>query len=596
MTSTQPIEPEPEDEQSEHDDATTSNREFSFDSQQLENQIAGYDPNTPIQLEQSHQLTQDNELPTPVPTSSKPIPRFFFVGGLLALVGLFLLGLFLALKPRPAQFSSPTPTTDDEPQPETASSEEAKLRARIALLEQQRQINPSAPPPSRPLTKPTNPTITVEPQPTPTPTPTYQPRVQPTPTPPVYRPRIQPVVTPTPPPAPTVSRTRLQPPPAIQPVIQPAPPTTIISSESSFRPPVAITPPVSVKKIDPYERWQELASLGQKGTTITSSAPTPETPSNNLQTVPPSPNSPNSPLSPHSPPLPVSQSPNSPNSPSSPRPPVSLSPLSPLSQPTPPLSKVPLVTIGSSSSTQQAMTPGTWGILNRKAPPPQTQVQYTQIAFGTTAAGVVSVPMVWDEGSGEQFYHRFAVTLTEDILSTDGKVAFSQGTVLIAQAHRVAQGNGFVQASAIAVVYTNAGGTISQHAIPPGTILIRGHQGEPLLAQSYFDNSNEIAQQDLLISLFSGIGRIGEVFTQPESSSSFSSSTVTGTTNSSVTNSREPQIWSAVIDGFFNPLAERLASRSDAQISAIHSRPNLAILPKHTAVSITVNSFVRLQL
>ena len=242
------------------------------------------------------------------------------------------------------------------------------------------------------------------------------------------------------------------------------------------------------------------------------------------------------------------------------------------------------------------MTPGTWGILNRRTAPQQPQTQYAQIAFGTSAAGIISVPMVWDEGSGEQLYHRFAITLTEDILATDNTIALPGGTVLIAQAHGVARGNRFVQASAIAVVYTNAAGTVTQQAIPPGTILIRGHQGEPLLAQAYFDSGREIAQQDLLISLLSGIGRVGEVFTEPESSSSFSSSTFTGTTSSSITNSREPQIWSAVIDGFFNPLAERLTSRSDARIEAMLSRPNLAVIPHNSPVSITFNGFFRIEL
>jgi hypothetical protein len=40
--------------------------------------------------------------------------------------------------------------------------------------------------------------------------------------------------------------------------------------------------------------------------------------------------------------------------------------------------------------------------------------------------------------------------------------------------------------------------------------------------------------------------------------------------------SRDPQIWSAVLDGFFSPLAKRMESRSDRATEELLNRPNVA--------------------
>ncbi|NES97893.1 MAG: hypothetical protein F6K32_22315, partial [Desertifilum sp. SIO1I2] len=213
-------------------------------------------------------------------------------------------------------------------------------------------------------------------------------------------------------------------------------------------------------------------------------------------------------------------------------------------------------------------------------------------ALGITAPGTVSVPLLWDEGSGEQLYNRFAITLTEDLSATNGSVALPKGTVIIARATHVGQENRMVQASAIAIVYTDESGQIQQQEIPPGAILIAGEEGEPLIASSHLDAGDDIAKQDLLVGLLSGVGRVGEVFAQPRvqsrnsiNSGGFSRDTIT-------VESREPQIWSAVLDGFFSPLAKRLEKRSDRAVEELLSRPNIAIVPKGTKVSITVNSFL----
>jgi hypothetical protein len=232
-------------------------------------------------------------------------------------------------------------------------------------------------------------------------------------------------------------------------------------------------------------------------------------------------------------------------------------------------------------------TPGTTGILRR-----QTAQPMQQIALGATAAATVSVPLIWDNASETQLSDRFALTLTDDLLATDGTVALKAGTVVVATIKGVNSRNYVVQAQAIALI-SQKNGQIQQQNLPENTILIQGEAQQPLIAQGYFDPGNDIATQDLLVSTLSGIGRIGEVFTEPEVTSTITN-TINGVGNSTLISNRERQIWAAVLDGFFNPLAQRIANRSEQQIQELLDRPNLAVIPVGTPVSITVNGLLYL--
>ncbi|MFB2881000.1 hypothetical protein [Floridanema aerugineum] len=99
-------------------------------------------------------------------------------------------------------------------------------------------------------------------------------------------------------------------------------------------------------------------------------------------------------------------------------------------------SKLLTVNIGKEQPPETSVASGQFssgaiGILNR-TPQPLTTSNTLQIALGTITKGAVSVPLLWDTGSGEQLYNRFAITLTKDILATNGSVALNKGTVIIA--------------------------------------------------------------------------------------------------------------------------------------------------------------------
>jgi hypothetical protein len=76
-----------------------------------------------------------------------------------------------------------------------------------------------------------------------------------------------------------------------------------------------------------------------------------------------------------------------------------------------------------SPTLEQVNSPGAKGILNR-TPQTDSTSQTAHVPLGTTANGIVSVPLLWDEGSGKQLGDKFAVTLTDNVTATDGSIAF----------------------------------------------------------------------------------------------------------------------------------------------------------------------------
>ncbi len=223
-------------------------------------------------------------------------------------------------------------------------------------------------------------------------------------------------------------------------------------------------------------------------------------------------------------------------------------------------------------------SPGSLGILNRQRI--ETNIRYSyQIAYGTTVTAEVSIPLLWDESvsSSQQPNKRFALVLTEDLIASNGRVALEKGSVVVAESSSVNPDNRLVNANAVAIVYTDKQGRIQQRSLPTQKLTILGKQQQPLIAQGHFERGGDYAKTDLLVSSLSGLGKVGEVFSQPNTTSSV----VSGSFGSSVTttvDNRNREVWSAVLDGFFNPLADRIRDRSLRQEAELEKLPNIAVL------------------
>ncbi|MBD0307511.1 MAG: hypothetical protein ICV80_05030 [Microcoleus sp. T1-bin1] len=608
-----------------------------------ENFIANFDPIAPLTLETQYQLAQDEERPLPPPVSERGVPRA--VTMLLLTGGILLLGLLIWQFIKPKSPREPiAQSTPKESSSGTIKDEKPELLAKLAYLDQQKLLAEK-------------PQKTAKPKTEPSPKPSRAPRTPRTP-------RLVATRSAAPPPTPlreplpaprTVVRTVTVPAPIPQ--RTPAPPPAPILKP--LVPPPLIPTPTS-EKIDPFERWNQLAQLGQirgnfdpnrianavsatpstpattsaTAAALTKPAPTTEFLTVNIGNQKSQPsyvsfeqipqefyNRPNNVTGERlHPEFPAGEdsletTDNSQNS-TNQLTPAALSPQTSsdftdnpieiatrLSESQTSLPDTEFQTLSpetapeaealtNSPTAEQVNSPGVKGILNR-TPQTGSTSQTAQVPLGTTANGVVSIPLLWDESSNKQQGDKFAVTLTDNVTATNGFIAFPAGTVVIAKASTVSKTNRMVQATAVAIVYSDTNGQIKQQPIPEGAILIAGAGGGPLIASGYFDPGSDIAGQDMLTAVLSGVGRVGQVFAEPKVRSSSSISGGFGSSTTTV-ESRDPQIWSAVLDGFFSPLAKRMESRSDRATEELLNRPNVAVVNKGTPVSITVNSFLNI--
>lgn len=544
-----------------------------------EKELAGYNDDLPELLTKEYRIKQDEEEPEGRSTSEKPSVRMGLVltatAAIIGAVGFVWFG-FLAPKPARQKASNPSPSTTPTP----LEDESAELKGKLAFQDQRRQLE------TKPDIQKQRSTY-AKPQTSPSPVVTKTP-----PSPPPIR------QTPTVPPAPRTVFVRQPSPPPPQSALFSARPIQRTQPTQSMQPIRAIqaAPPAEPSEaVDPFERWSQLASLGQ-----THGLTTPEMASNSEG-------------------QPTTQSGSDSFATSStPAPTIAAFRASPTAlstqnnaNPVPTIRQqqsiqqgISTVSIGYTGANNDSvvtnatgMTDGEMGILNR-SPVNQhnsgTSDSALEVAIGTSVNARVVVPMLWDESGESPTNGRFAIQLTEDMQATDGSVALPTGTILVTQVESVNRSNRLVNMSVVALVYPDSQGHMRQEEIPAGNLLIRGKNNQPLIAQGLFDKGSEIAKQDLLIGVISSLGRVGEIINQPRTQSSSSSSSF-GFSQSTVTTTSNPNVLAAALEGFFKVTGDRLAKRSDQAVQEMFKKPNVAVVPEGTEVSIFVNSFLRVR-
>ena len=514
-------------------------------------EISGYQPEQVNLIDREFLIQRDSEQAEPIDESENPLIRgaiaIILVGGVMGF-GWMVWSIFFANK---AVVKAPTP----KPTPTIVSSgetdEAARLKAELALRNQA----------SRNIEQPQKQT------------PSPPQRIKPTPKATFVKA-----------PAPRIIRERASSPPRIIREKVPSPPRIIRERVPAPTQPKAVASVApTVEKIDPFERWNQLATLGQQTTSVSRKLQEDSPPLQQAQALP-------------------NQSEfNSENNTTS-NPTDNSSPITftnATNKVDDKASTISTVAINSHNSQLdsnfgETQTPGEWGILNRTPPNSQRETATVsttraQVQIGTSAKAEVVVPMIW--ASEEKNQGRFAVELQEDILSTDNRIALPKGTILITEVDSVSKANKLVKQSVVAIVYTDSSGRVQQQTIPKDTILIRGDNNKPLVAKSISDKGQAIAQQDILIGLLGAAGRAGEIFNSLQSQSStivnnggFNSQTIT-------TQARRPNVLAAAVEGFFKPMSQRLSQRADKANSEILSRPDVVIVPTGTTVSIFFNSF-----
>ena len=545
-----------------------------------EKELAGYNDDLPELLTKEYRIKQDEEEPEGRSTSEKPSIRMGLVltatAAIMGVVGFVWFG-FLAPKPARQKASNPSPSTT----PKQLEDESAELKGKLAFQDQRRQletkpdIQKQRSTPTKPQTSPSSVVAKTPPSP-----------------PPVRQ-------TPTVPPPPRTVFVRQPSPPPPQSALFSARPIQRTQPTQPIQQPIraiqAAPPAEPSSAVDPFERWSQLASLGQtRGLTtleMTSNSqgqPTTELGDNSFATS--------------STPAPtIAAFRTSPTALSTQN---NASPFPTKRQQQSTQQGISTVSIGYTGANNNSivtnatgMTDGEMGILNR-SPVNQynsgTSDSDLEVAIGTSVNARVIVPMLWDESGESPTNGRFAIQLTEDMQATDGSVALPTGTILVTQVESVNQSNRLVNMSVVALVYPDSQGHMRQEEIPAGNLLIRGKNNQPLIAQGLFDKGSQIAKQDLLIGVISSLGRVGEIINQPRTQSSSSSSSF-GFSQSTVTTTSNPNVLAAALEGFFKVTGDRLTKRSDQAVQEILKKPNVAVVPEGTKVSVFVNSFLRVR-
>lgn len=590
-------------------------------------QIAGYQPEQAALIDQEFLIQREGEQTEPQSESENPLIRLaiaaLLIGGIMGF-GWMIWAIFFTGKP----IAKPVPTPTTPTAVATQSDEASRLKAELALRNQASQAEQPQQLPPKPRQQPTPPAPS---------SPTRQ--------------KTAPAIRQSSPP-PRIIREPALPPRIIR---QPTPPPRIIRERVSVTPPqrpLVVPPPTPTpqEQIDPFERWNQLATIGQQtiennqglSQDLPQSVELPQREAIASRAIPAADTYTTS-----SPAIPVVQIGRtiendqllreSSTSDSEAIPAVDYTYTTSTNeavfegQSDDGMSNIynPQIQARSESEVQtndeisdinnqqiqtrsdyevqsddeisnidnlQIQTRGELGILNRTPQNFASSVAVfpdspMQIQIGTSANAKVLVPTIWAEEDKGGSQGRFAVELQEDVLSTDNRVALPKGTILITEVESVTKANKLVKQSVVAVVYADSSGQIQQQTIPKDAILIRGEDSQPLIARGIENRGSALAQQDILIGLLGAAGRAGEIFNQNQNQSSIIISSDGSSSQTISTTAREPNVLAATIEGFFKPMAERLGERANASNQELINRPDVAVVPAGTKVSIFFNTF-----
>lgn len=203
---------------------------------------------------------------------------------------------------------------------------------------------------------------------------------------------------------------------------------------------------------------------------------------------------------------------------------------------------------------------------------------------GGWAAGELLTPVLLDS---EGIEHRFMVVLTEPLTDNASQVAIPSGALLAMQVDRVSE-NGLVQLSATQAIWEEQGFQ-RELVLPSQTILVRGEEGNPLVAESYGDIGGDIAAMDVGQFALGALRRIGELYTRSDSR------VQTGDGTTVITESNPaPDILAGALEGGSDALLDDISERNQQAIERLQQRPDIPYLPAGASVQIFINQSMQM--
>ncbi|MCC5618211.1 TrbI/VirB10 family protein [Nostoc sp. CHAB 5836] len=220
----------------------------------------------------------------------------------------------------------------------------------------------------------------------------------------------------------------------------------------------------------------------------------------------------------------------------------------------------------------------------------EKQTRY--LTVGEFASGVLVTPVVKQQADVRNNIQnnlqqnddgrRFVARLTEDLHDNNADVAIPSGSLLAVEVISVTGGS-YATVQVTSIIKDN-----TEYPISNGAISVLGQDGKPLIAQQFHDSGGEIARYDLTVGLVSGLGQVGTILNQSDSSSTVSSSSG-GTFTSNVTSKESRNIGGAFLQGAFGKLSDIIGKRAQTSTQEIAARPNVWYIPQGTKVTFLVN-------
>jgi len=213
-------------------------------------------------------------------------------------------------------------------------------------------------------------------------------------------------------------------------------------------------------------------------------------------------------------------------------------------------------------------------------------VQPRFLMVGSTATAMLDTPVVvLDNGGNANFTQKYIVSLSQPLLDAEGFIALPQGAKIVAVVTAGSTG-GFVQLDGVSVLHNG-----QEYAIPSGTIVISGNQGNPLQARRLRDGEQNQLGRDLLAVGAKAVAEAGSELTRPQTSTSVTSGS-SGNIFSSTTTSGDRNVLGAVLRGGLGELSDRIEARSNQQPQ--ETRINAWVVDKGQPVQIFINRAIQL--
>ena len=236
------------------------------------------------------------------------------------------------------------------------------------------------------------------------------------------------------------------------------------------------------------------------------------------------------------------------------------------------------------------------------------------VAVGSSAKAVLATAIFGEtntkSGGGDETGEQknvFVIRLKEPLKSTDGSIALPANTEFLAEIGSLSE-QGLLSMNVVKIISHNDG-NLTERSLPNNTIILRGTQGKPLIANKFPSSSSSIASMDAGLFVLGGIGKAAELVNRPDTkllplySNSVLNSDGTPNENSNGANGSNPgvingyatvtenrrNLAAAVLEGGMNSVVPQIAQRNQQAIAQMSQQTNVWYLPAGTNIEIYVN-------